>query len=161
MGWIRIDRSILEHWVWKEEPFSKGQAWIDLLLLADKDNSKLPYKGEVIDLKRGDVNRSILWLSDRWGWSRDKTRNFLKTLESDGMVTIKATTHRTTITIVNYGKFQDVPTTKKSTNQPTSRQQADTNKQYNKDNNIIKANKFCDFQQQEYDFEAISKMLQN
>lgn len=40
------------------------------------------------------------------------------------MVTLNATTHRTTITIVNYGDFNDSVTTKHTTNTTTSRQQA-------------------------------------
>ena len=39
-GWIKTYRSILKHWIWEEKPFSKGQAWIDMLLLASHVNSK-------------------------------------------------------------------------------------------------------------------------
>ena len=34
-GWIKVSRAIQEHWVWDEKPFSKGQAWIDLLLCGE------------------------------------------------------------------------------------------------------------------------------
>ena len=30
-----IQTTIQNHWLWKDKPFAKGQAWIDLLLLAD------------------------------------------------------------------------------------------------------------------------------
>ena len=39
-GWIKVSRTIQEHWVWDEKPFSKGQAWIDLLLLAKHSDEK-------------------------------------------------------------------------------------------------------------------------
>ena len=113
MGYFKVDRQIFDHWLWEDQPFSRGQAWIDLIGLANYEDGKTPYKGKVISCKRGTVYRSISYLATRWGWSREKTRNFLKLLESDNMVTIKATTNRTTITIVNYGKFQDQPTTKR------------------------------------------------
>ena len=45
---------------------------------------------------------------------------FLKVLESDGMVVTKATTHRTTITLVNYGLYQDIGTTDRTTTSPTT-----------------------------------------
>ena len=122
MGFFKIDRQIFDHWLWEDKPFSKGQAWVDLVGLANYEDGKTPYKGKIIACKRGTVYRSISFLAERWGWSRDKTRSFLNLLESDGMVIINATTHQTTITLVNYGKFQDKPATDSSTN----RQQTDS-----------------------------------
>ena len=144
--YIKLDRGIMSNWLWDERPFSKGQAWIDLLLMANHKDHKLVYKGEVITCKRGEVNRSIMQLADRWGWSREKVRNFLKTLENDGMATTKTTTHRTTISIVNYTLYQSEYTTKPTTKPTTNRQQADskptTNRQqadtYNNANNAKK-----------------------
>ena len=104
-GWISLDRQIQEHWIWQDR-FSKGQAWIDLLLLANHEDSKQLYKGELVTCKRGDVNRSIKWLSERWGWSRKAVKHFLDLLERDGMVATEVTTNRTTITLVNWEKYQ-------------------------------------------------------
>ena len=137
-GWIPVNRQLQEHWLWKDKPFSKGQAWIDLLMLANHEDKKIPYKGEIITCERGTVNLSVSLLASRWGWSRDKTRNFLKLLESDEMVVVNATTHRTTITIENYALYNDRRTTKRQQNdsKPTaSRQQADTTNNDNNDNN--------------------------
>ena len=33
-SWIKVFRNIEKSWLWEERPFSRGQAWIDLLLLA-------------------------------------------------------------------------------------------------------------------------------
>lgn len=139
-GWIKIDRAITSHWMWEEKPFDKARAWIDLILLANHKNEKIPYKGEVITCKRGDVCRSILFLSDRWGWSRNKTKRFLNSLESDGMVFVNATTNRTTITIVNYGKYQD----KRSTNGATRGQRVDSERTTSEPHTrMIKNDKEC------------------
>lgn len=137
-GWFPVHRQLQEHWLWQDKPFSKGQAWIDLLMLANYEDSKAPYKGEIIDCKTGDVNISISQLSKRWGWSRDKTRKFLKLLESDGMTTTKATTNRTTITIENYTFYRDMVATDKAMDKATSRQRADTTKKNNKYKNTKK-----------------------
>lgn len=145
-GWVCVYRDLQNHWLWEEKPFSKGQAWIDLILMADYQANKIPYKGEIITTERGVVNRSISWLAKRWGWGRDKARAFLHTLEDDNMVITNATKHRTTITIVNYGKYQDYAATNTATNtatdpQPTSqptRNQPDINNKYNNNNNINK-----------------------
>ena len=139
-GWISLNRQIQEHWLWKDKPYDKARAWIDLLLLANYEDKRMPYKGEVITCKRGDVNLSYSFLAKRWGWSRKKVLSFIKLLENDEMVTTKATTHRTTITIVNYGFFQDKGTTKGTTKctarVTTEEQQAHTTNKDNKDNNI-------------------------
>ena len=124
MGWLKLHRIILENYLWQDKPFSKGQAWVDLLLIAEPKDTKMLYKGEIIQLKRGTVNRSITSLATRWGWSRDKTRTFLLALQSDNMISLKATTHRTTATIVKYNDYQDKPTTNPTTNRQQTSQQA-------------------------------------
>lgn len=155
-GFVSVHREIMDHWLWQEKPFSKGQAWIDLILLANYKPEKFPYKNGIVTAQRGTVYRSISSLAERWGWGRDKVRQFLAQLQDDGMITLTATTHQTTITLKNYDKFQIQAATNHTTNrQPTgnkpatnqqqadsrlaaSRQQADT---YNKDNKVNKVNK--------------------
>lgn len=134
-NFLPLNRSLLNHWLWKDKPFSKGQAWVDLLLLANYEDKKMPYKGEVVTCKRGDVNISITELAKRWGWSRNSARRFLMLLESDGMVTVNATTHRTTITLEKYGFFNNPCATNEATSGrqvddkwATSGQQVDTTK---------------------------------
>lgn len=154
-NFVPLNRQIQNHWLWKDrEPFDKRSAWIDLIMLANHTDTKTIYKGEVIVCKRGDVNLSMLQLSDRWRWSRDKTRRFLHSLESDNMITIDATTHRTTITLVNYEVFNNYEPTKtttdNTTDHTTSRQQAiqqadTTNKDNNINKDINKENKSADF----------------
>lgn len=165
-GWIRLDRSIQKHWIWQDAETAK--AWIDLLLLANYEDKKMPYKGEVITCKRGDVNLSISALANRWNWSRKRTKRFLDILESDGMVTTKVTAHRTTVTLVNYGFFQDLGTTKVATKVTTSAQQAHTTNNNNNTNNINnitrfkKSKGFSDFDnKQGYDMNKIEGMLLN
>ena len=106
VGYVAIFRQIFDHWVWQEKPFSKGQAWIDLLLLANHSDHKKPKGDKIITYRRGDVNRSVLFLADRWGWDRKTVKRFLRVLEADNMITVKGTTQGTTITIVNYDFWQ-------------------------------------------------------
>lgn len=139
-GYVSIHREIVDHWVWEDRPFSYGQAWIDLILLANHKTEKFPYKGGIIEGQRGTVYRSLSFLADRWGWSRDKVRRFIRLLECDGMVRVNTTTHNTTVTLVNYGKFQDQVTTNRQQidSKPTAnRQQAAT---YNNSNNSNNSN---------------------
>ena len=115
MGWIILDRKITEHFLWEDKPFSKGQAWVDLLLLANHKDHKILYKGDVVVCKRGEVDRSISWLAERWGWSRRKTKNFLSALKNDKMVSTSVTTNRTVITIEKYAFYQGERATKGTT----------------------------------------------
>ncbi len=144
-GYVSIHREILDHWVWNDKPVSRGQAWVDLILMANYKSQQFSYKDQVIEGKRGTVHRSITYLAERWGWGRDKASRFLRQLEADGMIVLNATTHRTTITIVNYGKYQDVQVSalpigrRQVDNKPSSsRKQVGT---YKKDNNVEKENK--------------------
>lgn len=123
MGFIKLDRQLMEHWLWEDEPFSKGQAWIDLLFLATHKSEKFLSGNTLIDGKRGNVYRSKTWLANRWGWSRKKVSNFLNMLAKDGMVVVSSirmgTVNGTVISIVNYGKFQDVRPTKGAVKEPS------------------------------------------
>lgn len=141
-GWISLYRDIQDNWIWLAEPFSKGQAWVDLLLLANHQDGTIIFSGELIKVKRGEFITSILKLSDRWRWSRGKASTFLNQLQSDGMLVQNRTAHYTTLTIANYEKYQSVGTTKvtaeeqpKSNGKTTKEQRKDINNNDNNANN--------------------------
>jgi len=115
-NFLPLDRNLLKHWLWEDKPFSKGQAWVDLLMLANYKDKKKPVNGEMQIYKRGDVNLSMKQLSDRWGWDRRTVKRFLDLLSNDKMVSVNSTTHGTTITIVNYEVFNSSCTTECTTN---------------------------------------------
>ncbi|EUR84651.1 DnaD domain protein [Staphylococcus aureus] len=149
-GWISIDRSIQNHWLFKEKrTFSKFEAWIYLLMEANHSKAKVPIGNQIVTVERGQRLTSILTLSDLFNWSRFKVKTFLDLLESGGMLEVKTTSKYTLITIVNYDFYQseqgrnqhqnDIkPTSKQhqSNINPTSKQhQTNTNNNDNKDNN--------------------------
>ncbi|SDL19526.1 hypothetical protein [Natronincola ferrireducens] len=112
-GWIKLHREIQFHWTWKEKPFSKGQAWIDLMLQANHEDNQFPLGNEIIFVERGEFVTSEIKLSDRWGWSKTKVRNFLHTLQNEKMLTLKKDRKKTTIKIENYSIYQDREITEK------------------------------------------------
>lgn len=120
-GYISIHRKIQDNWLWNEKPFSKGQAWVDLILLARWKDGKQLHRGKLLERKRGQVCCSMSWLAKRWGWSRDKVRRFMHMLETQGMVTLDATRHDTSITIENYSVYQTSPTTDNTTDKATDK----------------------------------------
>lgn len=123
-GWIKLHREILENPLWENKPFSKGQAWIDLLLMANFKDKRVLTGNKAVDIPRGSFITSELKLADRWGWSRGKTRAYLNLLEGERMITKNCTRNWTTLTIVNYGFYQDL----EPTNCTTKRQRTDNEK---------------------------------
>ena len=112
-GWISLHRQIMNSWLWEDKPFAYGQAWTDMLLMANNKAQKFPLGNEIVTVGEGEFITSELKLMERWGWSKSKLRRFLNLLESDEMILKKTDRKKTTITIVNYSKFQNVQTTEK------------------------------------------------
>ena len=106
-GWISVHRQIQCHWLWDDKPFSKGQAWIDLLMLANHEDKKFLFGGELIEVKSGSFITSIAKLTQRWGWSNTKVVKFLELLEKEEMIVKKSDAKKTAITIEKYSDFQD------------------------------------------------------
>lgn len=107
-GWLKLYRSIQNHWLWEDKPFSRGQAFVDLLLMANHKDNKILFNGELIEVKRGSRITSLRQLSEAWGWSTKKTKKFLELLEKDNMITVKSDNKKTLVTIENYGVYQEV-----------------------------------------------------
>lgn len=107
-GYIKLHREIMEHDLWRDERFSKGQAWVDLILMANHKDRKVIINNQFELVKRGSFITSIRKLADRWGWHHHTVETFLNLLESDNMIVRNSTRISTHIAIVNYEKYQGV-----------------------------------------------------
>lgn len=107
MGYIKLHRQILEHDLWLDEKFTKGQAWVDLILQANYKDKKALIDSEWVIVKRGTFITSIHKLAERWGWAVNTVKKFLNLLESDEMIHKNSNNRYTLIDIVNYQYFQD------------------------------------------------------
>ncbi|WP_313568794.1 hypothetical protein [Acetoanaerobium noterae] len=138
-GWIKVHRSIQEHWLYQEKRvFSKYEAWLDMIMLTNHKDNKFLLGKELIEVERGSFVTSELKLMDRWNWSKTKVRNFLNLLEEDKMILKKSDKKKTTITIVNYNDYQDKETTPRPHEDHTKtirRPQENTNKNEKNDKN--------------------------
>lgn len=105
-GWIRLHRQIEEWEYWLSEPFSRGQAWIDLILLANHKPGVIWVRGNKINLKRGQCGWSITRLTQRWKRSKWWVQNFLCSLESQRQIDQQKNNVSSIITIINYEKYQ-------------------------------------------------------
>lgn len=106
-GWVKIHRDLLDNELWSDKPFAKGQAWVDLLLLANHKDKNILIGNRTEMVERGSFITSELKLMERWGWGRKKVKLFLNFLENEKMIERDANNKRTAITIVNYGFYQD------------------------------------------------------
>lgn len=122
VGWIKLHRSILVNEFYEIRPFSKGQAWIDLLLLAENETHKKMWRGNMVEFRRGDVCLSIKQLGIRWGWSHGKVERFLNNLSDMGMIHQNVNRNRTTLTIVKYEDFQGRQESKRKSNRKSNEQ---------------------------------------
>lgn len=110
--YFKVYRSLLADDMWLSEPFTRGQAWIDLIGLANFGRTEKFYKGELQIVERGQIKTSYIWLSKRWKRSRNWVIHTLKQFEVLHMVSLKGTPNGTTLTIEKYALYQDAGTAK-------------------------------------------------
>lgn len=158
-GWISVHRKITENWLWQDKPFAKGQAWIDLLLLVNREETEKPYKGQIKKYAPGTVNVSITYLANRWGWTWRRTKRFIKLLESAEMVTANVTTNDTTITIANWAFYQGEGRTRDTKQQ--SEGQSEGQSEEHRNNNINNSNKGIRGSARPSEEEAFEEMLES
>jgi DNA replication protein DnaD len=120
LGYIPLYRSIQDHWIWSnKEPFSYGQAWIDLLLSVNHNEKKLKIGCNLITIKPGQMWTSYVKLANRWNWSRERVYRYTKLLKMDGMINVDATPNGTLLTIVNWDNFACFGNTHETANETT------------------------------------------
>ncbi|XOB40828.1 MAG: hypothetical protein ACKKMW_02060 [Candidatus Nealsonbacteria bacterium] len=85
-GYIKLYRKIKQNPLWREERFSKAQAWIDLLLRTNFQDSVWEIHNRNIKVKRGSFITSQRKLAKEWKWSVGKVNYFLAELEQKKMI---------------------------------------------------------------------------
>ena len=100
-GWVKISRKILDHKYWLSEPFTRGQAWVDLILTAQwKDDE---------NANAGTVQTTMSALAKRWKWDYFKVMRFLKEMEKNNSIRVQTVNGLcTSILIENWVKYQGV-----------------------------------------------------
>lgn len=106
-GWIKIHRSIADHWLYNENrTYSKLEAWYDLLMNVNYSDTKTMIKGKLYEVKRGQSIMSLDSWSKRWNWDKSKVRRFLNVLQKDEMIELVSDNITTQLTICNYESYQ-------------------------------------------------------
>lgn len=124
-GWISLHRQIFNNEFYFSERFTKVQAWIDLLLLANNKPATFFIRGNEVRLKRGELGYSIKTLSQRWKWNARTVDKFLQMLSKREMIQCRKNNITTVISINNYDYYQ------RNTSQTTTQ----TNRRIHTNNN--------------------------
>lgn len=136
-GWIKLYRKITECEIWKDDdPFSKRDAWIDILLQCNYEEKIAVVGLKPITIKAGSFMTSQDRLAVRWHWGRQKVRMYLHLLEGLNMITTKTSTKYTIITVPNFEGYQGLKNDEFL--EPTKNQQSNqqrTNRATNKKTN--------------------------
>lgn len=106
-GWIKLHRSIKEHWLYTEKrKFSKFEAWNDILLTVNFSPAKKIIKGKLINVNRGESILSLDSWASRWKWNKSSVKRFFELLKKDGMIELKNETVTTRLTVCKYDTYQ-------------------------------------------------------
>lgn len=134
-GWIKLHRQIMENEFYFSERFSKGQAWIDLLLLANHKSSTIFIRGNEVKLERGQLGYAITTLAERWQWNERTVDKYLLMLQNREMIHYRKNHITTVITILNYDNYQNATEQNAEQNAEQSKNRIQTNKNDKKEKN--------------------------
>lgn len=142
-GWIKLHRKIVDSCDWLHESFTRSQAWIDMILLANHAPGTIRTRGIIVKIERGQLGWSEEKLAKRWKWSRGKVRRFFSELSSETVARIvqQKTTANSVITIVNYDTYQSDDTEDDTQSSTPNGHQTDIRQYTNKKNKKNKKNK--------------------
>lgn len=88
--WIALHRGVIDHPIVgfdKDEPRTRAEAWLDLMVLANYRTTEVANRGRVLLIQPGQLMAARSWLAKRWNWSEKKVRWFMQLLVDEGMVT--------------------------------------------------------------------------
>lgn len=129
---IKLDRNIRE-WRWYKDP-NTMRVFVDLLL--DVNISDKEFMG--ITIHRGETATSYAAIANRLNLSIQNVRTAMEHLKLTGEITSKRYSKFQVISVVNYERYQRVPTQKLTINQQSTNSQLTINQQQLKNNKNIR-----------------------
>lgn len=104
-GWVKLHRTIKEHWIWKDA--NRLKWWIDILLSVNHEPKKVLISKQLIECGRGQSLTSLAAWAAQWGVSIKVVRTFFDTLEMDGMIVRETGNRWARLTVCNYDTYQE------------------------------------------------------
>lgn len=103
-GWIKLHRSLMDHWIWGEP--EAVVFWVALLMDANHTTVKKLFNGSLVEIKRGQLLFGLESFEKKTGISIRKMRRYLSMMEKEGMIDRQKRNKYSLISIANYEKHQ-------------------------------------------------------
>lgn len=105
-NFLQLSRDIQNTPYYRDKPFNRLAAWLDLMMLTQHTDFQEYRRGELVTYKRGHCYHPIEEFATRWGWDRRKVRRFLKQMERNGEITVYTSKRGTHIVMHKYDEWQ-------------------------------------------------------
>jgi len=147
-GWIKIHRTIVDHWVFQNEKFFKW--WFIMLVEVNHKESEFLIGYNVHKIKRGQSCKSLRKWAELFNSNTKQVTKFFDLLEKEDMISRKTIgkmkQSTTLINIINYNDYQGGDETQTTTQVTTQEKHKllhnrDTNKNVKNGNNEKNDNK--------------------
>lgn len=107
-GWIKVYRQLSDKNWWKKERFTRGQAWIDILLSVNYEDKTIILNDIEYLVPKGSFVTSQQKLADKWKWGIASVSRFLNFLKKAEQCLEYKTEHsQTHIFVLNWKKYQN------------------------------------------------------
>jgi len=103
-GWIKIERDIMNHWIWTDPV--KLKWWLDLLLTVNHTDTVVVLGFKLIECSRGQSVMSLKSWATRWRVSKNTVRTYFVLLCINKMISTENLYKTTRITVCNYDTYQ-------------------------------------------------------
>lgn len=131
--YIVVKRPTADDELFFGEPFTKWQAWIDLIFLAQTEDKEIIVRGVSVKVQKGCVYMPLSTLAERWKWDRRMVKRFIEKLVMRNKVYNKTGSGKygvsNCISILNYESyfenFTEGCTIKRTIKKKNSRQKED------------------------------------
>lgn len=104
-GYIKLPKGVFYDPSFQGEKYSRREAFLDLILMANLEPSDMQFRGETIHVGRGELSCSIRSFAAKWGWSVGKVHSVFKEFENEHKIERRTEHSICLISIVSYGDF--------------------------------------------------------
>lgn len=140
MGWIKIDRNIVNHWLWYDE--KKLKWWLTILMEVNYTDKVMSLGYKTYHVKRGQSSKSIRSWATVFNTGTKSVLRFFDMLENENLVkreTIGKGKHSTTLlTVCKYASYEIEPDQTETLSDTKESTQEDTLKATQEGYNIRK-----------------------
>lgn len=106
MAGIKVPDELLDSGMWKEEKYSRGQAYLEMIHMATRKTDTRVYNYKLRTFRRGCIYKSNSMLSATFHWSNTKVMTFLQELQEAGKIRVIGRGIEREIEMLEYETYQ-------------------------------------------------------